>query len=105
MSQPLVALSDLKTKFSQFDRIAEITGELQRNLEVLNQYNRDAAGQNDAVAGAYHGQVDTPTKGLVDLVNGLQTSFGLTGTNGKDVVDTLVNADGNAQDLAKGWQT
>jgi hypothetical protein len=103
MAEPLIAMSDLKNRFSQFDRISEITGQLQRGLQDLNNANVDAAGKTDTVASAYHGQVDTPTKGLVDLVNSIATMFGLTGANGNNVVDLLNAAEANAQGTAQSW--
>jgi hypothetical protein len=103
MGEPLIAMSDLKNRFSQFDRIAAITGELQQSLQALNKDNVDAAGKNDTVAHAYHGQVDAPTNGMVDLVNSIATMFGLTGANGSNLVDLLNAAEANAQGTAQSW--
>jgi methyl-accepting chemotaxis protein len=99
----LVVLSDLKAKFSQFDEIAQIVNKLKHNLTDINTANRNAAGRDDTVAGAYHGQVDQPTNGLMDLVASIETMFGITGDNGKEVADAFYNAENLAHHTAQGW--
>jgi iron-sulfur cluster repair protein YtfE (RIC family) len=103
MTDPLIVLSDLKAKFTQFDDIAEITRQLQQKLTQINKDNENAAGQDDSVAQAYHKQVNDPTKGLVDLVASIETMFGITSNNGSDVADTFTNAENNAQQTAQSW--
>jgi hypothetical protein len=102
---PLIALNDLKAKFSEFDKIAAITRHLNQNLELINEANRAAAGDpnKDVVASKYHEHVDKPTNGLVTLVDSIQTMYGITGDSGHEVANGFDNADHNAQDAARHW--
>lgn len=99
----LVVLSDLKTRFSQFDDIARIVNKLRHNLTDINTANRNAAGHHDTVAVAYHNQVDQPTNDMMTLVASIETMLGITGDNGKEVADAFYNAEKNAHHTAQGW--
>ena len=99
--QQLVAMDDLKTKFSHFQDMADTLAEVNKAIDDINTRNKDAAG-NDQIGQSYHSQVDKPTKDLTHLVG--QTADVLNGTAiaGQNTSTQLTNADQHAAHLASG---
>jgi hypothetical protein len=104
VAEQLVALSDLKARFSQFAEIANITGRLNVNLNEIHTQNRNAAGRDDSIAQTYHQQVDKPTSDLHDLVDGIRKLFGITGDTGTQVADEFRQTEDNAVQIANNLQ-
>jgi hypothetical protein len=102
-SQDLFVLDDLKKKFSQFDQIAAIAANLQHLLGQINTQNAEVGGHHDAIAQAYHQQIDQPTDDLVTLVSSIQQLFALTGDNGGAAADDFGRADDDASSAAQNW--
>ncbi len=70
MPKRILVLDDLKAKFSQFNEIADVTARLQETLRLIGTENKAYAGQDDAIAEAYHKEIDQPTTDLVTLAAG-----------------------------------
>jgi hypothetical protein len=103
MTKPLLVVDDLKSRFREFDEIAEITGQLADTLKDLNEENASAGGRDDAVAKAYHKQIDEPTGFLTDLVRKVQQEFHLTGEKGGAAADNFDRAHDDALSAATDW--
>lgn len=101
--EQLVALSDLKSRFSEFAKIADITADLKSTLEQINTANATAAGTDDEIAKTYHEKIKEPTEGLVDLVDGIAKMLDLTGDNGATVADGFTTADDAATTQGQSW--
>jgi hypothetical protein len=84
MSEILVP-SDLKNRFHRFGVAAGLVDALGDELTVVTRENKDAAGVDDDIANAYHGQVNGPTHNLLTLVNDISVALGLTGDSGEIV--------------------
>ena len=103
MADEIVVPANLKQRFSEFQSIAEITGRLRQNIDKINEANKDAAGQDDATANAYHKQVDRPTRDVSQLVGDIERLFGLTSQRGQAAADSLDDSDSDAADAATAW--
>ena len=102
-SETLFVLDDLKSKFHQFDQLATIAGALQTRLALINRENAEYAGTDDAIAKAYHGQIDQPTTDLATLVTAIQNLLQLTGSDGSEVAEGFKRAETDAGQTASGW--
>jgi hypothetical protein len=103
VAKPLLVLDDLKSRFSEFEEIAEIVGRLAETVRAINEANKSAAGRNDEFARAYHKQIDEPTGDLADLVRTIQQEFHLTGERGGFAADNFDRAHDDALAAATDW--
>jgi predicted metalloendopeptidase len=95
---------NLKQRFSQFDAIAEVTERLQGKIVKINAANKEAAGEDDATAKAYHKQVDKATDNLSQLVGDIATLFGVTSTRGTNAASSLEGGADEAGAEARTWE-
>jgi hypothetical protein len=103
MAKPILVLDDLKTKFSQFNEIADITTSLRHLFDTLNTENLTYAGHDDQIARAYHKEIDEPTKSLVDLVDSIARMFTVTGAKGGAAANDFEQANNDAGATANNW--
>ncbi|GAA3623129.1 hypothetical protein GCM10022223_45140 [Kineosporia mesophila] len=103
MADVLSTPDNLKARFSQFDSIANVTQRLQERIERINEANKEAAGEKDKTAQAYHKQVDKPTQDITDLVGKIAELFGVTGTRGEEASDYLDHGVKEAAEHGQTW--
>ncbi|BAJ32732.1 MULTISPECIES: hypothetical protein [Kitasatospora] len=84
--------SGLKGSFAEFDKLHELVGEVNANLDVINRGNLHVGG-DDEIGKQYHQQVDEGTQILTELVTRIQTSMGRFYEGGATYSDALDRAD------------
>jgi hypothetical protein len=93
--------SDLKTRFAGFGRAAALVTSLGEQLDRIGAMNKDAAGIDDDIANAYHGQVTKPTQDLSTLVHNISVALGLTGDSGEIVTTQFEHGEEHAGGSAR----
>ncbi|SDP39546.1 hypothetical protein [Actinacidiphila guanduensis] len=99
----LVVDDNLKKRFTQFDDIANVTGDLQSKIEEINDQNKKGGGESDEYAKAYHKQVDDATQNLSDLVDRVREFFANTADSGKNASDQFSKTEDEAATVASQW--
>ncbi len=99
----LVVTDDLKTKFSQFHQIAQVTGDLRTKLDQINDLNRTAGGRDDQFAKAYHKQIDEATNNISELVDSIRQLFGMNAEGGNTATGLFDTGEDDASKNAGKW--
>jgi hypothetical protein len=99
----LMVTDDLKSQFSEFHDIAEVTGHLRSKIDQINLLNKSAAGQDDDYAKTYHEQVDDATSNLSQLVESIATLFGITADGGDTATGLFQKGQDDADTDASRW--
>jgi hypothetical protein len=97
----LVALSDLKAAFADFDSMVALIHEMRDKLVSITSFNQQAGG-NDDYGTQYHQAVDQPTVNLLDLMKKVDEEVSLAGENGRLASDQYRNADESGTTLITG---
>ena len=99
----LVVNDDLRARFSQFGRIADVTVELRKYADKINVVNETAAGTDDDTAKAYQNQLATPTAGLSQLIDAIATMFDTTNESGQASNSVFDSGEQESTDAAANW--
>ncbi|MCE0537936.1 hypothetical protein LWF15_20795 [Kineosporia rhizophila] len=91
---------NLRDRFSHVDEIGEAVLALAAKIEQINTLNKTAAGTDDGIAKAYHGQIDRPTEYLATMVQEIGRIFGVKAEAGSAAASVLERAEDDAQDAA-----
>jgi hypothetical protein len=90
----LTVLADLQ-EFSKFGDASDVLARMQKKVDEINKFNKDAAG-NDDIGKQYHQTVDQPTKDLTDLLGQVSDALQKVRESGKKASHLFNNTD---QDL------
>jgi hypothetical protein len=101
MPEDLVALSDLKSKFADWDNMADLISRMQQTLVELENINKTAAG-SDSIGQQYTQAVEQPTQDLATAMGDVHDTVYLTGLNGQNTSDSLNQANEEAREVAGG---